>query len=121
MRYQSERGEEEKKATRTAKIVACLGLIAASISFAIGIVESLVYGNWVWFVDWIVTIVGIGILIGSAFSISRMSDSTPMLVTLVHLAIGFFAIAQKSLGHIVRWEHFPTPHHVFELSSGLFD
>jgi len=33
----------------------------------------------------------------------------------------YFAIAQKSLGHIVRWEHFPTPHHVFELSSGLFD
>jgi len=41
------------------------------------------------------------------------------LADLARLAI--LAIAQKSLGHIVRWEHFPTPHHVFELSSGLFD
>jgi hypothetical protein len=38
----------------------------------------------------------------------------------VRPATGIFAIPQKSLKRVARWEHFPAAHQIRELSIGLF-
>jgi carbamoyltransferase len=57
-----------------------------------------------------------GAPVGAAFHFAMKNGASPG----EPLRHAFYAIPQNSLGHVVRWEHFPTTHQILELSIGLF-